>query len=234
MRRIVALAVALLLVTGGGAMLWWSFDASRPVGTGPAQGADQAVPVRNALLDVADLEAVWPGPWVVLRTGGPDAFERPLVGCARAVSPLPAPADVRVRWAIHAPPRSDGPALTQVVGAAGDAAAAADAVRRVRGWLDHCPPARPGESGARAAVVLREMAAVDGFLAWVRWASEQSESSELVAVGRSGALVVVLSYGEYGPRGLATRAPDPTPLLEAFDRVVDRAERAGLTVVRPR
>jgi hypothetical protein len=93
--------------------------------------------------------------------------------------------------------------------------------------MSDCPPALAGETGTRTASVLRELPSAHGFLALVRWSAPGSEAYELVAAGRVGDVVVLLSYGEYGPSGLAPRTPDPTRLLEAFDRAVDKARRAA-------
>lgn len=221
------LGLAVLLAVGALlAALWWRGDGSTvETGTAPAAGPVRLGP--GDLLDVGDMKAAWPGPWAVLRTGEPADFERPLVGCTRTVSPVADPASAQVRWSIHAPPQSDGPALSQVLAAARDQEAAGAAVDRVRSWMADCPPATPGQVGTRTARVLRELPAALGFLAEVRWVSPDSEAYEQVAVGRAGSVVVLLSYGEYGPSGLAPRAPDPTPLLAAFDRAVDKAGRAG-------
>jgi hypothetical protein len=223
---LVALGIVLVLVAV--AAYWWgrSGESTVETGTAPPSGSGR---IESAdLLGVPDLKAVWPGPWTVVRTGEPADFDRPLVGCTDAMSPVPDPVGALARWSIHAPPQSDGPALSQVLAAARDPAGAAAAVDRVRGWMTSCPPVRPGESGGtRQAVVLRKLPSVDGFLAQVTWRSEHSEASELVAVGRVASLVVLVSYGEYGPTGLLAIEPDPGPLLAAFDRAVDKARRAG-------
>jgi hypothetical protein len=220
------LAVVLVVAVLALAAYWWrdGREATVETGTAPA-GPVQIGP--DDLLGVGDMKAVWPGPWAVLRTGEPADFERPLVGCTEAVSPVADPDSAQARWSIHAPPQSDGPALSQVVAATGDPATARAALDRARAWMTGCPPNRAGETGTRRATVLRELPSVDGFLAQVDWSSPDSEAYELVAVGRVDGMVVLLSYGEYGPSGQIPRTPDPSRLLDAFDRAVDKARRAG-------
>jgi hypothetical protein len=218
-----ALVVGLVLAVLAPVAYWWRDGGRTTVETGtPPAGPVEVGP--GDLLGVRDMKAVWPGPWAVLRTGEPADFERPLISCAGAVSPVPDPVSAQARWSIHAPPQSDGPALSQVLAAARGPRRAGAAVDRVRAWMAGCPPARAGETGTRQARVLRELPEVHGFLAEVRWVSPDSEAYDLVAVGRVDSVVVLLSYGEYGPSGLAPRTPEPGPVLDALDRAVDKLD----------
>lgn len=213
--------VLLVLVIAGvvvAAYLWWGRDRPTTVGT-----TDAPVEVQVAdLLGEADMKAAWPGPWAVLRTGDPQRFERPLIGCTRAVSPVADPVSAQVRWSIHAPPQSDGPALSQVLAAARSEQQASAAVELVRAWITGCPSTVAGQEGTREATVRRELPDAKGFLAEVRWSSPDVETYEQIAVGRAGTVVVLLSYGQYGPAGLDQGDPDLGPILEAFDRAVDK------------
>lgn len=213
--------VLLVLVIAGvvvAAYLWWGRDRPTTVGT-----TDAPVEVQVAdLLGEADMKAAWPGPWAVLRTGDPQRFERPLIGCTRAVSPVADPVSAQVRWSIHAPPQSDGPALSQVLAAARSEQLASAAVELVRAWITECPSTVAGQEGTREATVRRELPDAKGFLAEVRWSSPDVETYEQIAVGRAGTVVVLLSYGQYGPAGLDQGDPDLGPILEAFDRAVDK------------
>lgn len=215
---VAVLAAGVLAVALAAGLAWWRLDdvAVRTSGRTPTTPASS-----TQLLGVADLQAVWPGPWAVMRTAHPAAFDRPLFGCAPAVSPLDAPVSAWVRWSVHAPPQSDGPALTQLLATARDERTAVAAVARVRTWMTACPPAPAALGGSRTATVLRELPSASGFLAQVHRVTPDYETFEQVAVGRVRSTVVLVSYGEY-PGALGHRAPDPARILAAFHRAVDK------------
>lgn len=221
-RRGLPLVAAVLVLAVVGltlAVSWW-----RDGGTVRTEGRPATAPVTQAqLLGVADLQAVWPGPWAVMRTARPSDFDRPLVGCAPAVSPLDGARSSWVRWAIHAPPQADGPALTELIARAADDPAAAAGVQRVRAWMTSCPPASATEGGSRTASLLRELPAASGFLAQVHRVTPDYETYEQVAVGRVGDIVVLVSYGEY-PGPLGHPAPDPSRILAAFHRAITKLD----------
>lgn len=220
-RTVLVLAVLVIAGVVVAAYVWWGRDRATTVGTTAPTDVPVEVQVAD-LLGEADMKAAWPGPWAVLRTGDPQRFERPLIGCTRAVSPVVDPVSAQVRWSIHAPPQSDGPALSQVLAAARSEEQASDAVELVRAWITECPSTVAGQEGTREAAVVRELPDTKGFLAEVRWSSPGVETYEQIVVGRAGTVVVLLSYGQYGPAGLDRGEPDLGPILEAFDRAVDK------------
>lgn len=219
--RRAVLVLLVIVLAASGVALWWDSSRESSVETTPA-----VTPVRLAvgdLLGEVDMQAAWPGPWAVLRTGEPQTFERPLVGCTRTVSPVDDPVSALARWSIHAPPQSDGPALSEVLAAARTEERAGAAVERVRSWITECEMPVPGPpGGTRETAVVRDLPDVQGFLAEVRTSNPDVETYEQIAVGRVGTVVVLLSYGQYGPPGLGQGKPEYDPLLTALDRAVDK------------
>jgi hypothetical protein len=211
----VAAALAVIVLAGVAVLVpWWTGHEATVRTSGGASTV-----TRAQLLDVADLTAVWPGPWQVVRTARPEAFDRPLVGCGRASSPVDRPGTGWARWSLHAPPDSDGPGFTELVHPAGSSAAAGAAVAQVRTWLAECPTRVV--DGQQSATVLRDLPRDHGFLAQVHRVTSDYETYEQMAVGRVGDVVVVVSYGEY-PGTPGHVAPDPARVEEVFHRAVDK------------